>query len=467
MRIDIRLTAALAAVWAASAGAQSITVRTDDRIELLSIVFHLAGSPVYNQGRVPSYTRDVDSTFAPFRDQAAVRRARTFMDSLGINFDQPMAFALRLTDARGLHEVIPIDAARLGWHWPSGSGRVFLDDLRAFVHDAPADEFFRAHAAMYDSATRRMRRLVDSAVDVSWFGRYFGRPPANSFMVVPALLNGGANYGPAAELTNGSLQYYAIIGIDKVDSAGWPAVDTSYVPTIIHEFSHSFVNPAMARHELEFAESGPAVLAAVKQLMKDQAYADWQTVLNESIVRVSVARYRRSHNGPAAGLAEVAEQRAIGFLWMPDLYALFDAYADGRGSYPDLESFVPRIAAFWRTLPARLPALVARYDSARPGIVRIAPADGEADVDPAVTALTIQFNRPMRNGWSLNPFRSDTSDHFPVNTATQPVYDSTHTVFTVPIKLQSGQSYAIVLGRGFRSAEGVPLPRTVIRFQTR
>jgi hypothetical protein len=73
----------------------------------------------------------------------------------------------------------------------------------------------------------------------------------------------------------------------------------------------------------------------------------------------------------------------------------------------------------------------------------------------------------MHIGWGLFPFRSDTSDHFPIDPATQPAYDSTQTVVKIPIRLEAGRSYAVVLGRGFRTTDGTPLARTVIRFQTR
>lgn len=465
-RIRGCVSCALFAANAASAQT-ALEVRTEPRVELLSIVFHLSGAGVYNQDRLPSYSRDVDSTFAGFRDHAVVRRARTYEDSLGIGFDKPMEFAERLVDARTLRPIIPIDARAPEWWWPPGSAQPFLTDLRAFAHDAPVDRFFQAHATLYDTATARMRRLVDSSLDVAWFARFFGHKPTKPFVVVPGLLNGGANYGVQSRFPDGSLQFYAIIGAMKVDSAGWPVFDASYMPTIVHEFNHSFVNPVIDARRADFAAVGPAVLAAVQQQMKDMAYNDWTTVINESVVRVAVARYRMSHDGAAGGAAEVAEQRANGFLWMPALYALFGEYERDRARYPDLASFVPRLVEFWRALPPRLPALVAQYDSLRPRILATIPAAGDTAVDPSATMLTIRFDRPMRDQWMVNPLRQDSTARYP-GTSGQIGFDAGHTVLTIPIRLDRGQSYALVLGRGFQSQDaGVPLARTVIRFRSR
>jgi hypothetical protein len=463
--LSVLVGAALAAILPAVAHAQGLIVRSDPRIELMSIVYHLAGSDIYNQGRVPSYTRDVDSAFAPFRDHRAVRRARRLEDTLGLGFDRPMFFALQLADAHSLRELSPVDVAPPdvpadGW-WPPAEARGFLADLRAFIHDAHTDRFFALHAALYDTAARRMRRLMDSTADLPWFSRFFGHAPAKPFVVVPALLNGGANYGPRVRS-----QFYAIIGVEEVDSAGWPRFTPQYLPTIIHEFSHSFVNPAIDRHAADFEQAGPAVLDAVRRQMKQQAYEEWRTVIYESVVRASVARYRRSHEGPAAGLAEVVDQRANGFIWMGELYDLLGDYENNRTHYPDLESFMPRLAAYWRSLPAHLPTLIAQYDSTRPRVASVNPADGSPDVDPSLATLTIRFDRPMRSHWSLNPVRDDTLAQYPT-IAGKPAYDSSHTVLTVPVRLAPGHSYAIALsGLGFRSADGSALELTVIHFRT-
>jgi hypothetical protein len=48
--------AALAAILPAGAHAQGPSCVRTPRIELMSIVYRLAGSDIYNQGRVPSHT---------------------------------------------------------------------------------------------------------------------------------------------------------------------------------------------------------------------------------------------------------------------------------------------------------------------------------------------------------------------------------------------------------------------------
>ena len=53
-----------------------IAVRVDPRIELLSIVFRLAGNPEYSQGRVPVYTKAVEAWFGPHKEHEVVKQAK-------------------------------------------------------------------------------------------------------------------------------------------------------------------------------------------------------------------------------------------------------------------------------------------------------------------------------------------------------------------------------------------------------
>jgi Domain of unknown function (DUF4932) len=426
---------ALSAVVASSAHAQSLIVRPDARIELLSIVYHIAGAGVYNQARDSAYARDVDATFGRFRDHPVAQRARLLEDSLGIGYSDPMEFALHLSDATHPREVVPFDGLAHG-RWPVAEARAFLADLQAFVRDAPVGAFLAAHGARYDSAATHFRRLADTTVDPRWFGRFFGHTPAKPFVLIPAILNGGANYGPSVQFPDGP-QFYAIMGSDDV-------------PTIIHEFSHSFVNPVVDRHRARFASAGPRVLDAVRQQMHSQAYDSWTTVIYESLVRASVARYRLAHEGRAAADAQVAEERAAGFVWMRELYDLLGAYEANRHRYPDLDAFAPQIAAYWSKLPARLPALIAQEDSLLTHVI-------STTVDPALATVTIRFDHPVRDSLNLRADRLDTTAHFP-NLRGASTFDSTHTVLTVPVSLDPGQSYAIALGgRG-------ALPRIVVHF---
>lgn len=77
----------------------AIPVHYAEETELVAVVCHLAGISgyVFNEedGVLPDYLADVDSTFAGFRDHKAVKFASSKMFRKGFAWDMPMAFALR------------------------------------------------------------------------------------------------------------------------------------------------------------------------------------------------------------------------------------------------------------------------------------------------------------------------------------------------------------------------------------
>jgi hypothetical protein len=48
-------------------------VVVDPRVELLSLIFRLAGNPEYNMARVESYAEDAEKQFGKFRSHAVVK----------------------------------------------------------------------------------------------------------------------------------------------------------------------------------------------------------------------------------------------------------------------------------------------------------------------------------------------------------------------------------------------------------
>ena len=52
---------------------RSVTVSVDPRVELISIIFRLAGNPEYNRGQFISYIAAVEKQFGPYRHIGNIR----------------------------------------------------------------------------------------------------------------------------------------------------------------------------------------------------------------------------------------------------------------------------------------------------------------------------------------------------------------------------------------------------------
>ena len=98
---------ALARVAAPEATAAPLRVAVDQRVELMSLIFRLAGNPEYSRGRVESYNLDAERHFNRFRDHAVVKLARELRRTSGVSYDACMSLAVHLDNAEKLQPVVP------------------------------------------------------------------------------------------------------------------------------------------------------------------------------------------------------------------------------------------------------------------------------------------------------------------------------------------------------------------------
>jgi hypothetical protein len=189
------------------------------------------------------------------------------------------------------------------------------------------------------------------------------------------------------------------------------------------------------------------------------AYGNWKTMFYESLVRACVLRYTRHHNGAAAAWMATQRERANGFAWMAGLSDLLGEYETHRDKYPTLESFAPRLVAFFDDY-AKKPV------ATPPKVVSMSPANGATDVDPSLETIKVVFDRPMTaNSWSVCGGGADFPD-----LVGKPSYNAKRTTWTVHVKLKPEWEYHFALNSvsftGFQSTEQVPLKPVKVTFKT-
>ena len=182
---------------------------------------------------------------------------------------------------------------------------------------------------------------------MDWFDRFFGARPQARFTVALGLVNGGCCYGPHCRTGDGKEELFCILGVWQTDKEGMPEFTRDMLKTVVHEFCHSYANPVIDRHEAELKAAGEKMFPHVAAAMRRQAYDNWKTMFYESLVRASTLRYVRQYDGAMAAWLATQEEKARGFPWIEDLSALLGEYEAHRDRYPTLESFSPRLVAFF------------------------------------------------------------------------------------------------------------------------
>ncbi len=348
-----------------AAQAIAIDARVDPRVELVSIIFRLAGNPEYNTGQIEAYNDAINAYFGPFKAHPAIEFARRLREEKGMRYSRCMHMAVFLKDE---FPVQPRADLEKSWPflWRRDDARAFIEHAQAFVEDTHFETFLEQQKPLYDLTESRAQALLDE-VDLTWFETFFGERPRASFKLVLGLVNGTSNYGPSFRNPDGPEELYSILGVQFTDDEGLPRFYKGEVVTIIHEFNHSFVNPVTVPLFSAMGEAGKTIQAAVAPQMRQQGYSMWPIMINESLVRAAVVRYLAANRGPEAAAHEIAQQKKRYFVWMDELSALLGQYEANRDTYPTFASFLPTIATFYNDLAPRIDDLVEQFEKEQAG----------------------------------------------------------------------------------------------------
>lgn len=72
----------------------AVKIEVDPRVELVGIVFRLAGNYEFNQGRIRLYVKDIERQFGDFDDHPAVKLAVRLRSKRRMSCDGPMSLAV-------------------------------------------------------------------------------------------------------------------------------------------------------------------------------------------------------------------------------------------------------------------------------------------------------------------------------------------------------------------------------------
>ncbi len=463
---------------AAGAPETGMSIAVDPRIELTSIIFRLAGHREYNQCRVPSYAADMDTHFAGLEQHEAVQLARLLSRTRGLGYDAVPALAVHLADVQDCAGRVPWDPLPRGLdqRWTPELARRFAAAACRFAADSDFPSFWNAHQDIYAVARDRMRVLVQDQGIPAWYGRFFGAREGLPFFMELGLANGPANYGARVFLPEGE-ELHSIMGVWQSDKNGQPMFPNQALPTVVHEFSHSAVNPCIDAHAAQLAASGEVLFPLVREAMSRQAYSSWNTVMRESLVRACTLRWVAEAWGRPVADTMAEKEQHNSFYWVPELARLLESYEAERHTYPDLAAFMPRVVEFmdeWAADgPRRVAAITEPWEAEKralaakaPRIVSITPADGATGVDPGLKEIVVVFDRPMKDrSWSV--VRADGM----MPDFTGAAYDEGRTVLRLQVQLKPGQTYRFGLNdnhyRSFMDEQGNRLLPTVVEFSTR
>ena len=323
----------------------TITVEVDPRVELIGIVFRLAGSPEFNQGGIRSYVRDIEQQFGEFDGHPVVKMASRLRNTRQMSADGPMSLSVHIDRDFQPKKAFEEWPWGLDSRWERQETKEFIEKLQQFAADTKFNEFFKAHGALYEEGIHSCEAVMAQHDLRTWLDEFFG-VEGSDLRLVLGFLNGPNNYG--ARFTAGKThEKYAIIGVHMLDPDGNPVFRPKQLATTAHEFCHSFTNPVVEKYLEQLQPAGEKLYAANAPAMQRIGYQRWQSMMYESAVRACVASFVRNSFPPEYLQYYLDDQDRYGFVWTKELSELLVSYESNRDKYPTFESFFPEFGVFF------------------------------------------------------------------------------------------------------------------------
>lgn len=270
----------------------------DERFELLSLVFRLAGHQEYSDADT-EYQRNLVAEFGGYRQHSAVKYAA----KLPLGYDAVFNFSVHILKS-GEHFAFIEDIGSLveDGRWTRQSAADFLALLNDFYTETGFAAFYQANINLYEAETQRFIDDIYSKIDLAWFGAYVN--PEN-LRCVYSPSNTRHNYGATV---NDALVYCAVSGDGSV---------------VVHEYCHSFANPIALKWYEENSEFQKWCEDTIDPL-KLPSYASGQTIAGEYLTRAYNTLYYTDHG--YAPLPFLLAEKKQGFVYIEDVYAMITSY---------------------------------------------------------------------------------------------------------------------------------------------
>ena len=340
-----------------------ITIEVDPRVELIGIVFRLAGNPEFNDGTLRRYDKAIERYFGDFYDHPVVKMAAQLRNTHLMGYDGPMSLAVHIDGNYRLRKTTEEWPSTLDYRWEKEETAEFLEKLRQFAAETKFDEFFKAQGPIYEQCIRPCKRILEQnkvakdqtrteyvkflTVDLGeWLSDFFGVKETGDLRLVLGFVNAFANFGVRFE-TGATSEKYAIIGMRPWEKTHTIFFHPEQIEKVAHEFCHSFANPVVEKYMDRLQPAGERLFADHGAAMRMRGYQEWESVIYETAVRACVASFiRDSIDAPEFVDYCMKNEVKAGFVWTEDAGNFLKTYESNRDKYPTFESFFPEFVDF-------------------------------------------------------------------------------------------------------------------------
>ncbi|MDR1544016.1 MAG: DUF4932 domain-containing protein [Prevotellaceae bacterium] len=363
--------------------------QVDERVELMSIVFRLAGADEYSTSTIPLYVNEIDNHFEKYKKHSLIEFTKKLREKDRISFDAVVDLAISLKVKNNKIEFNKyINIETLDDRWDKDSIPKYIKLLNNFYKKTKFHNFFISNKKTYSVTEKNFAKNVTDEIDFDWFEQFFKKLPAKDFNII-IHLNGWHNYGPKVIYEDGSEEFYAIMSSDKADKDGFPTFEYKYGRydnTLIHEICHSFCDSYISEYADQLLPQATIFYNLYRDQLTNMYCVNPYDYLGEIFVRACVLQYQKDHN--RYNKYDLKNEVYSGFLWLPQLLDALEKYAKDT-NYTTFNDFMPEILNLQNSLnPQELYREIAKITDAN-------IENGNDSVDYNLDHISLHFSLPV------------------------------------------------------------------------
>lgn len=404
----------------------------DERMELQSIVFRLAGAQEFVNNDFKEYSDAIDKYFNKYSDHEIIRfiqdiRSRKNIAYSLIPVSTPMLEIKENGVVSNMENAYGPAVAVWGEDWDR-----YVQLLNDFYRKSKFNKFFSSQSGTYRKALADIDKML-ARIDTSWFAKTFG----NYYepRVYLCMANGSHNYSFTD--STGKSGYGIALGYSPI------SFNYNY-NVIIHEMAHRYT--AMSDDYYPDAENAMTRIFENKWLVeryRQNAYPQKSAVFNEWLTDLVVIMYNMATDTVAGGRQRVLNdinlaEGMYGYIWMGRSVEFMDNFYNDRDSYPYFQDFMPRLCEFLRftTRTDNWTKVLEENDKPHPYVKSVYPVNGSNLAEyKNLKDIRIQFSEPMNKSFGFN-------GTYPVETEDQlfdleAAYWEDNKTFVIPINAKN------------------------------
>lgn len=373
---------------------QQVTASVDERFELTSIVFRLAGvNKEYQKCDFEQYANDIDQYFAPYADHELLEYIRELRTKTPIAYDA-IPTSTSLLEIKNGHIVRAqkyrnTDIAELDPRWNEEFFTHYIKLLNRFYRESDFHSFFTSHEELYRLVEEKMNTAVLKEINFNWFDSFYGIPFAEQdIKIYLSITNGPNNY---------AVNDCVLIGIPATENQ--PNINFAFTYTctytLMHELNHHYTTPLMDKYWPQMEKAAMLIYPYVKEEMARIAYRNAKTTFYEWLTNLFTIMYYKEM-WPTSNFADVRTRLDMnkGFIWMKRSVEFMENFYQNRIRYNFIEAFMPQLAFFLDFTATNFEHVETEFDNRRPYVTNVYPAPG-SDISQ-YDFIYITFSQPMR-----------------------------------------------------------------------